>query len=697
MLLAQEDRQVTTSGVMETARATIKTSPKIFNFFEKQTYSNVPKTICRELVANARDSHVMAGTPDLPVEVWLPTILEPTFRVRDHGLGMAHEFMMTSFMCYADGSTKDQSNLAIGGFGIGSKSPFAYIDQYTIVSRFDGIESVYSVFKDADGIPSIGRLGFRDTAEPNGVEVSFPVKPEDFETFEKAAFEALCYFEPLPDIKNATTGSFKPPVYVARGTNWGMRPQAGDLSVVMGGVCYPVNASNLTYKFPHDSAARKLLTYGLDIALPIGSCQVALSREALAYDDTTITAIREACEGVAEEVAASFATMFDHIDSAWEARVALHDEVGEAYSTRAKFLLEHAKWKGAPFDKWFEPLRLAINKGGNDEVYKTFGFQIWTIDGVGSRKGRKGKIKPVGSARWETPSKLFPGLIDTIIIDDLPQVPKSKTIQKIKAFAGGAEMQTVVARPLGLAPEKILEALGDPSSVRVVYTSSLPEPIVERAQRSRMQNRPRVRMFKVLSEPRRDYRATGRINPNDADVWEIDYADQPATGILVVMEQFALPADVHLLNSGLLDWSEVRFVNAGDARKLKGWTDFRVEFERRKKEKIAAYPELPARLAVADHPSLRYLFDFFRRHPGTDFSSAKPLGRIFNIYQKYVRPLTHEQRLLARFVTSKLPARVDPEGLNQQFRERQWKAARLLEALPSTLEGEDMRLFQENL
>jgi len=108
MLLQAEDRTVATSGVMQVARATIKTSPKIFNFFEKQTYSNVPRTICRELVANAVDSHVMAGKPELPAEVWLPTLLDPVFRVRDQGLGMNHDFVMNEFMCYADGSTKDQ-------------------------------------------------------------------------------------------------------------------------------------------------------------------------------------------------------------------------------------------------------------------------------------------------------------------------------------------------------------------------------------------------------------------------------------------------------------------------------------------------------------------------------------------------------------------------------------------------------------
>src|SRR3990167_18415 len=118
MLLVSENRDVTTSAVLQTARATVTASPKIFNFFSDLTYANKPKAICREYVASGVDSHSVAGKPEVPVEVWLPSIYNPPFRVRDRGIGMPHSFVMNEYMAYGDGSTKNDSNNQIGGFGV---------------------------------------------------------------------------------------------------------------------------------------------------------------------------------------------------------------------------------------------------------------------------------------------------------------------------------------------------------------------------------------------------------------------------------------------------------------------------------------------------------------------------------------------------------------------------------------------------
>lgn len=718
MLLQNEFRDVSSSGVMQVARATIKATPKIFNFFSDQTYANKPRAICRELAANAVDSHVMAGQPDLPIEVWLPTLLDPVFRVRDHGLGMSHEFMMTSFMAYADGSTKDGSNLAIGGFGIGSKSPFAYVDQYTITSKFDGTISVYSVFKDEEGIPSIGLLGQQPTTEANGVEVSFPVSQDDFPTFEAAAFEALRYFKPLPDIKNAQQGSFELPDYLSEGAMWSMRPQSGDLALIMGGVRYPVNTSSLTYKFAEDSPARKLLNYGLDLRVPIGTCSVALSREALSYDDRTIEAIKTSCEAVIDEVAEAFGEMFDHITSPWDARVALYKEVGpNSYSERGKFLAEHAKWQGEPFEAGMEVPMLGsrIGQWGEEkgQSFPCYGYELWTIDGSDDRCTRRGRTKPVGASKFENPLKyrLTPGAVEHLIIDDLPQLPKHKAIKKIKEFANDNGGRIIVLRADSdqvIDIEDFTIGFGSPGDGVVVLTSELPEPESDRSfTRAKNVNRPRVRMFTYDgSQQKNNYGSWNKgsnINPGQfgkLGVDEVLYEFQPDSGILVVMDKFDLPAGLHdAIESGLLSWYELRFVNQGDAKKLKkqAWVGFQAEFETRKKVAIAAYPELAARMAVATENRFTTCFDFFRRHPGTDFTSGKPLGRIFKIYKEFVEPLNEEQRKLSRFVTAKLPGRIKPAELSEKFKTQQWKAARLMGALSHTMDVSDMKLFQENL
>lgn len=680
MLLTSENRNVERQGVLETAKATIKATPKIFNFFADSTYANKPRAICRELVANGVDAHTAAGTPELPVEVWLPGILDPVFRVRDRGIGMAHEFVMTRFMAYTDGSTKDQSNDQIGGFGIGSKSPFAYVDQFTIVSIHEGTHSVYTMFKDEDGIPSIALLGQQETLDPNGVEVSFPVKSDDFNVFEEAAFEALKYFEPLPLIRNAAEGCFTPPDYVSMGKTWAMRPEAGPLHVIMGGVRYPVDVSGINYKFPSEGSTRNLLGYGLDIKLPIGTCSVALSREGLSYDDRTIAAIRTACEAVTDEVAATFSTMFDRFDTTWDAMVALHKETNDVYSKRGQFLLEHAKYRGEPLTTILMPAPLGR--------HQSMGYEAWVIDGLGARQTKRMKNRPrVGAARFETPGRITPGIVETVIIDD---VNDYKAVRKIKQFIDEApnEGSIIVLRPHadGITPADLVGALGNPPADQVLLVSELPD--LPKAVRRDRGDRPRVRMFTFdgsESFGRYGYRKPTRLNPDQSNVREIPYPDQPTDGVYVVLTNFELPAGFYrMMEVGLISYAELNFLNTGDAAKLdkRDWVEFHVEFESRKREALTAYPELPQRLAVESSIELREMFSFIRSSCHglalTPTQQRSPFGRILNLYQNYVAPLTNEQRKLAFFVTSKLPARVKPAELLEQFQTKQWRADYLL-------------------
>lgn len=89
----------------------------------------------RELSCNAKDAHVDAGKGDVPFEIHLPNDLEPWFAVTDFGIGLSHEDVTGLYRTYFD-STKTKSNDVTGQFGIGSKSPFAYVDQFTVEARW---------------------------------------------------------------------------------------------------------------------------------------------------------------------------------------------------------------------------------------------------------------------------------------------------------------------------------------------------------------------------------------------------------------------------------------------------------------------------------------------------------------------------------------------------------------------------------
>ena len=670
MQLATELRQVQSAGVMEVARATIKANKKVFSFFSDQTYSNKFQAITRELAANAVDSHVMAGIPNDPIEIWLPTELDPVYRVRDHGLGMSHEFMMNNFMCYADGSTKDGDNIAIGGFGIGSKSPFSYVDQFTIRSVYDGTVSVYTVFMDEEGIPSIALLAQQEIKERNGVEVSFPVKNGDWQAFEDAAFNTLRYFEPLPIVHNATKGMFQPPEYVSRGKLWGMRATAGQLNIIMGGVLYPCPTNSLSYSLRNDENLSPLLNYGIDLRLPIGSCDIALSREGLSFSDRTNAAVRKALEDVIDEIADSFSTMFDNCRTEWEAKVLLGNELGlhnqyrYGFNARGKFLQKKAIYKGFPLTPYIQT-----------------GLQsIWEIESTQSRRA----TTSLKSAKWNVEDRMIaPAQVGALIIDDLPLSPKSKVGQKVREYVEEhctRERSIYVVRLHSHTTLKdFIQKLGNPP---YVLTSSMPEPEV--APRTKSANvRPKVRLFTFDG---REYehndaswnrKRVDNLNPGNGDYYssgyrkgvkEIAYADQPQTGILVQMENFDLPAGIReKVSSGLIRWDELHFANTSDVNKLKSWKKFEDVWQERLDRALKNYSDLPHRLAVANDPHLRDIFATIRRTEIHKLLNPKqkktPFGKVCELYEKYVEPLTDNEKNLRPFVNQKMPKGVNTAEL----------------------------------
>lgn len=676
MRIESVKRDVSSGGVMQTSRATIKATPKIFDMFANDTYANKPLAIMRELVANGVDAHKAAGRPDRPVEVQLPTPFDPTCRIRDFGTGMHHDFVMGPFMAYTDGSTKDGNDEAIGGFGIGSKSPFAYVDQYNLRSVYDGVVSVYTLFKDEDGIPAIGLLGQTKTDEPNGVEVSFPVEDADMETFAVAAQEALQYFMPLPIVVN---GTLNPPDYSYVGNGWAMRSKGGELGVIMGGVRYPVSASSLEYSLRHDNRLSPLLTYGLDLTLPIGACGVAMSREQLSYIPKTSAGIRAALEAVIDDVIATFATFFDNCRSEWDAMKLLAEETGlDSYnrSGRAQLLLGNARFRGEKLETSFRSKRDDI-KG-------------WLVESLSNRRRTASVPRP----SWTSLADLYsitPGRIECVIIDDLPQSPKSKTTMRLREFIETQPQakSILVVRGEDETPATIRDLLAElRQPTTVVYTSSMPEPAKVTRTRS---VRPRVRMFTFNGRQDRYTHAqinnlTPSVSKSEA-VSEIPYADQPASGIMVVMTSFDLPSNFHArMASGLFEYKELVFVNQADAPKLKDtFKNFDDAFDERLKKALSSYPEVPQRLAVSRSVELSKLFGYWRELRGycvlNPAQRSRPFGRVAELYDTYVAPLTNAQQRLAPFVTAALPPRVDPASMRDAVHNKQPEALILMEHL----------------
>lgn len=310
--------------------------------------------------------------------VHLPNRVEPWFSIRDYGTGLSHDFVMKLYVSYF-WSDKKTSNDYTGCLGLGSKSPFAYTDHFTVTSYWNGEKRSYNAHL-SNGFPSISIFTQEvkneetdevtqepivwPTDEPNGIEVSFPVKSYDFDTFGSEARKLYPYFKmPLEIVgnsnvatyisninKNRTDGTYFS-LHSEKTVHWGFRRQNDYVygntgpQAIMGNIAYPIK---LDYNSAHSGIVRKLLASNIDIVFPVGSLQITPSREQLSYKESTIKAIEVALTQIAEEIAEQLNKKIEDAPTLWEARCHAFDlfHKGEFSGFTDLLSLNKLKWNG---------------------------------------------------------------------------------------------------------------------------------------------------------------------------------------------------------------------------------------------------------------------------------------------------------------------------------------------------------------
>lgn len=154
---------------------------KLFHMLSNTLYTDKLSAVIRELCSNAFDSHVMAGCADAPIHITVPTFEKPVLVISDSGIGLTKEEALKTILCYL-GSNKDTSNDFVGGWGIGSKSPFAYTNTYDVEVVKAGVSVAFTCWKDEHGLPQVivSREGLTDRHD--GVIMSVPISASDLHT-----------------------------------------------------------------------------------------------------------------------------------------------------------------------------------------------------------------------------------------------------------------------------------------------------------------------------------------------------------------------------------------------------------------------------------------------------------------------------------------------------------------------------------
>jgi hypothetical protein len=301
----------------------IEASAKAFRILFDGLYSDKPTAIMRELGCNAYDAHVTAGKADFKFDVHLPSTLEPFFMLRDYGIGLAHEDIVTIYTILFK-STKTNSNDQVGCLGLGSKSPFSYTDNFTVISYFNGVKTVYNMFLNENDIPAYATLLTEETTEHNGLEISFSVKQQDIYTFYSKARSTYTYFKTKPNFIGRTCDIPEVTYIQKRDGKWGLRDADswGNANAVMGNVAYSMGGADFDTLTTEEKAILKL---NIDIFFNIGELDVAASREKLSYNTQTKKNIKDKLTLIVKELAEELNNEIANCKSLWDAKILLHE------------------------------------------------------------------------------------------------------------------------------------------------------------------------------------------------------------------------------------------------------------------------------------------------------------------------------------------------------------------------------------
>jgi len=317
MLTVMAPREVSSYGVQITNTFSIKANGKAFKVLIDGLYSDKIRAVVRELWTNAYDSHVMANKADVPFDCHLPTFSDPTFTVRDYGVSLSDDGVMHLYTTVFE-SSKEDTNTQVGKLGLGSKSPFAYTDTFTITAWLDGRKRTYSAYIGADYVPQISRMSDEASDEPQGFAVSFPVKTYDYGAFASAARGVVHGFDVIPVFTGST--SVKPdadPVLFS-GNGWKLFAAGGRYSSAQarqGCVIYPLSS----YSIPNLSDEHAaLLQSRLLIDFDIGLLEISANREALGYDAQTCTNIRTRLDQISAEMHDHYVAALSGVKTYWE-------------------------------------------------------------------------------------------------------------------------------------------------------------------------------------------------------------------------------------------------------------------------------------------------------------------------------------------------------------------------------------------
>jgi hypothetical protein len=277
----------------------------VIRLLRSKMYSNPIKVITQELMSNARDAHREIGKHATPIEVHLPTVVSPTWWVKDYGPGMCPKRIRETYIMYGN-STKRNDDTQTGGFGIGAKSPWAYTDTFTVSTvSGDGYKRIYTCYIDENDDGKLALMSEEATNEPTGTTISLSVKNADMGSFNQYTIAATKYWSTRPVIHG--NHNYPDIVKSLSGKDWYLYNNGNNYNthmiVLVDEIPYPIDSNVLKARkgWKRDNT-KTLLESDIVVSFNTSEISVAATREALDLNEKTINGVITKLEQIYDEV-----------------------------------------------------------------------------------------------------------------------------------------------------------------------------------------------------------------------------------------------------------------------------------------------------------------------------------------------------------------------------------------------------------
>lgn len=298
MEVSQQSDSITHAviGKKESVEMGVSDSATLMHVLSTALYTHPQLAAAREIICNGWDGHIISGNTDKPLQI---TIDEQFIKIRDFGPGIPHEKIGQIYGTYGN-STKRHDGQQTGGFGLGSKAPFAYTDNFEVINHHGGEKIVYRVSKSsmaAGGKPSIDTI-VRVPSTETGIQVSMNIKSHyDKGKFMEFVQEVALLGEIKVSINEQPVSdmlplSESPTGYIINSADGTLLSR---INLRYGNVVYPVPRHEFygeVWDQVHNVLIRLWEQANVIFMAPANQITIAPSREALIFTEGTLNTVK---------------------------------------------------------------------------------------------------------------------------------------------------------------------------------------------------------------------------------------------------------------------------------------------------------------------------------------------------------------------------------------------------------------------